>query len=156
LKAALLAVLTLLFLTIGTQATTAASPASFNAVSSAVQSAFVAVQAAGKDGGNTTSLVTKLNGALALVQKASGENKSNPAQASVDLQSALSIAQGVQASAPAIAQQGLSARQFQLFLSLSSAFVIVCVAAAIYLFGDKIYRRLWLRIYGNHVVRKVG
>jgi len=82
----------------------AASPASFNGASSAVQKAFVAVQGAGKDGGNVTSLVAELNGALALVQRASSENSTNPTQASSDLNSALAIVQVVQASAAKVAQ----------------------------------------------------
>jgi hypothetical protein len=134
----------------------AASQISPSGASSAVQNAFVAVQTAGRDGGNITSLVTKLNSALALVQKASGENSSNPAQASADLQSALTIAQQVQSSAAAVAQQGMSARQFQFELSVVSAVVIVGVAVALYVYGDMIYRRLWLRMYRGEVVKKVG
>ena len=154
-KAALAIVLVTL-LTVGEPAAYAASQASLNGASSAVQSAFVATQTAGKDGGNITSLLAQLNGALALVQKASAENSTKPAQASTDLQSAQTIALQVQSSAAMVAQQGTSARRFQLFFSLFSALVIICFAAAIYVFGDKIYRRLWLRMYGNYAVRRVG
>ena len=130
--------------------------ASLSGASSAVQTAFVSVQTAGKDGGNITSLVAQLNGALALLQKASAENSSNPAQASADLQSALTIAQQVQSSAAIVAQQGISARHTQIEVSGISATAIVVVAFVLYVYGDTIYRRLWLRIYGSHVVRKVG
>jgi len=140
----------------GASVGSAASQASFAGASSAVQSAFVAVQAAGKDGGNVTSLVTQLNGALELVQSATTENSTNPAKAATDLQAAIGIAQGVQSSAASVAQQGMSARQFQLEISVASAVVIVGIAVALYVYGDRIYRRLWLRIYGDHVVRKVG
>jgi sensor c-di-GMP phosphodiesterase-like protein len=156
LKIALLVVLAVLLLAVGPPVASAANQASFSKASSSAQSAFTAVQTAGKDGGNITSLLAQLNGALALVQKASSENSSNPAQASTDLQSALTIAQQVQSSAAKVAQQGTSARRFQLFVSLFSAFVIVCVAAGIYIFGDRIYRSLWLRMYRNYAVRKVG
>jgi len=156
LKAALLAIIFVMLLTAGEPVVFAASQASFNGTSSAVQNAFVATQTAGKDGGNITSLLAQLNGALALVQKASAENSTNPAQASTDLQSALTIAQQVQSSAAKVAQQGTSARRFQLFISLFSALVIICFAAGIYIFGDMIYRRLWLRMYRNYAVRKVG
>lgn len=121
-----------------------------------MQSAFLAVQTAGKDGGDITSLVAQLNGALALVQRASSENSTDPAQASSDLQSALSIAQQVQSAAAAVAQQGTTARQLQEEVSVASAAVIVGVAVALYFYGDRIYRRVWLRVYGSHVVRKVG
>ena len=155
-KLALLSIVAISLLVMVSPAASAAGNASFNGASSAVQSAFVAVQTAGKDGGNITSLVAQLNGALALIQKASVENSTNPAQASADLQSALSIAQGAQSSAPGVAQQGISSRQFQFEISIVSAVVIIGIAVALYIYGDRLYRRLWLRIYGGHVVRKVG
>jgi hypothetical protein len=134
----------------------ASSQASFNSASSAVQAAFVSVQSAGKDGGNVSGLVAELNGALALIQKASSENSTNPGQAESDLSSAITIAQGVQASAVAVGQQGTAARQFQFELSIGSAIVIIAIAAGLYVYGDRIYRRLWLRMYGRHVVKKIG
>jgi len=156
LKVALLLAIVVLVLEVGSPLVSAASQPSFIGASSAVQSAFVAVQTAGKDGGNITSLVAQLNGALALVQKASEENSSDPAQASADLQSASNIAQGVQSSAAGVAQQGISARQLQFEVSIASAVVIVAIAVALYLYGDRIYRRLWFRMYRGHVVKKVG
>jgi len=156
LRAALLIVLFAVMLVVGSQGVSAASPATFNGAASAVQNAFVAVQAAGRDGGNISSLVVKLNDALALVQKASAENATAPSQALVDLQSATSLAQGVQSSAATVAQQGTSARQLQLELSVTAAAVIVGIAVAFYVYGDRIYRRLWLRMYRGQVVKKVG
>jgi len=156
LKVALLALVGVMLLTIGSSAVSAAGHASFNSASTAVQNAFVAVQTAGKDGGNVTSLVARLNGALALVQRATTENSSNPSKASTDLQSAIGIAQGVQSSAATVAQQGLSARQLQLELSITSAVVVVGIAVALYFYGDRIYRRLWLRMYSGYVVKKTG
>lgn len=155
-KVAIFVAVVISLLMVGTPGVLAASQASFNGASSAVQNAFVAVQTAGKDGGNVTSLVAQLNGALALVQKASAENGSNPAQASTDLQSAMSIAERVQLSAATVAQQGISAGRVQFELSIGSAVVIVGIAVALYFYGDRIYRRMWLRIYGDHVVRKIG
>jgi len=121
-----------------------------------VQQAFVAVQSAGKDSGNVTSLVTELNVALTLIQNASLENSTKPAQADSDLNSALAIAQRVQASAATVGHQGIAARQFQFDLSVGSAIAIVGIAIALYVYGDRIYYRLWLRMYGSHVVRKGG
>lgn len=155
-KVVLLAVIVALFLVAGSPGVSAASQSSFSGASSAVQGAFVAVQTAGNDGGNITSLLSQLNAALVLVQKASMENSSNPAQATADLQSALTIAQQVQSSAPGVAQQGVSARHLQIEFSVISAVVILDIAVALYFYGDRIYRRLWLRIYGSHVVKKVG
>ena len=121
-----------------------------------MQQAFVAVQSAGKDSGNVTSLVTELNVALTLIQNASLENSTKPAQADSDLNSALAIAQRVQASAATVGHQGIAARQFQFDLSVGSAIAIVGIAIALYVYGDRIYYRLWLRMYGSHVVRKGG
>ena len=103
-----------------------------------------------------TSLVVELNAALALVQKSSSENSSDPSQAASDLNSALAIAQGVQASAATVAQQGMAARQFQFELSLGSAVVIIAIALALYVYGDRIYYRLWIRMYGDHMVKRSG
>ena len=144
------------FLMIGVSGVSAASQNSFSAASSNVQSAFVAVQTAGRDGGNITSLVAQLNGALVLIRKAAAENASNPVQASADLQSALSIAQGVQSSAPAVAQMGRASRQMTVLISTETAYAIIFSAVLIYIFGDRIYHRLWLRMYRGHVVKKVG
>jgi hypothetical protein len=55
-----------------------------------------------------------------------------------------------------VAQQGISARHSQDELSVISAVVIIDVAIVLYTYGDRIYRRIWLRIYGGHLVRKVG
>jgi len=156
LKVTLLVVIAVLSLVVGPQVASAANQASFSGASSAVQGAFVAVQTAGKDGGNITSLLAQLNGALALVQKATAENSTKPAQAAADLNSAVTIAQGVQAASATVAQQGVSARQLQLEVSIGSAIAIVGVAIALYVYGDRIYRRIWLRIYRGHMVKKVG
>ena len=141
---------------VASPATMSASQASFNGTSVAVQQAFMAVQSAGRSGGNVTALVAELNTALVLLQKASAENSTDPAQAASVLNSALGIVQGVQASAATVAQQGQAAGQLQFDLSVGSAAVIVAIAVALYVYGDRIYRRLWLQIYGGHVVKKVG
>jgi len=156
LRASLFGILAVTVLLIGGPAVFSSNQESFGGASAAVQDAFVAVQSAGADGGNVTSLVAQLNSALALVQKASAENSSNPGQASADLQSALGIAQGVQASAGSVAQQGMAARQLQLEISIVSAVAIVGIAVALYVYGDRLYHRLWLRIYGDYVVKTVG
>ena len=155
-RASLFGILAVTVLLIGGPAVFSSNQESFGGASAAVQDAFVAVQSAGADGGNVTSLVAQLNSALALVQKASAENSSNPGQASADLQSALGIAQGVQASAGSVAQQGMAARQLQLEISIVSAIAMVGIAVALYVYGDRLYHRLWLRIYGDYVVKTVG
>jgi len=103
-----------------------------------------------------SALVAELNGALTLIQKASSENSTNPGQAANDLNSAEAVAAGVKASAATVGQQGIAARQSQFELSIGSVIVIVGIAIALYVYGDRIYYRLWLRMYGSHVVRKGG
>ena len=155
-KVAVFLLLAGLLLTMGSSEASAADQASFAGTSYTLKTAFLAVQTAGKDGGNVTSLLVQLNTALDLVQNASAENSTNPSQASTDLQSALGIAKGVQSAAATVAQQGMSARQLQLELSVGSAAVIVGIAIVLYVYGDRIYRRLWLRMYRGYVVKKVG
>lgn len=122
----------------------------------AVNAAFTATQSAARQGGNVTALISKLNSALALIQKAAAENATNPAQASADLANATLIALGVATAAGPVGRQGAASRQLQLYLSVGSAMVVIAAAALIYVFGDRIYRRAWLRLYGNQVVKQIG
>jgi len=156
LKVAKVAVILVFLMFLYVPVSSAASPAPFSTASSAVQQAFLAVQNAEKDGGNVSSLVAQLNGALALIQKASAENSTNPGQAASDLNAAVTISQGVKASAATVGQQGMAGRQFQSELSIGSTIVIVGIAIALYIYGERIYHRLWLRMYGSHVVRGTG
>jgi len=134
----------------------AATSSSFVSADASVQTAFLAVHSAEARGGNVSGLDAQLNTAIGLIQSANSENSTNPAQATRDLQNATNIAQSVEAEAPTIGQQGASARQLQLEVSIGLAAVMVAVAAALYVMGDRISRRLWLRMYGGYVVRKVG
>lgn len=134
----------------------AASPSQFSAVSGSIASAYAAVNAAQARGGNTTSLVASLNTAIALFERAQAENASLPAAAATDLQNATAIAQQVQGSAPAIGAQGASARQVQEYVSVGTAAAIVIIAGALYVYGDRIYRRIWLMVYSGFEVKKLG
>ena len=46
------------------------------------------------------------------------------------------------------------ARQLRLYESLGTVAATLGIAALAYLMGDRVYRRLWLRVYRNHVVKK--
>jgi hypothetical protein len=137
-------------------ASLAASTVSVQQGYAAVQVAYASVLDAQRQGGNVTSLVAQLNGAISLLQKASSENSTNPTQANADVQTAVQIARGVETAAGPVGAQGANSRQLQFIISMTSAVAIVAVASALYVFGDRIYRRLWLRMYGNHVVKKAG
>ena len=124
-----------------------------SSTNSGIQSAFTSAHAAEKSGGNVSSLDAKLNDAIRLVQKAEAENTTDPAQAAADLQNATAIAQSVIADSPSVAQTGSAARQTAELTSVSAAFAIVVVAALTYIFGGRIYRRAWLRLHRDYVVR---
>jgi hypothetical protein len=136
--------------------TTAASPSDFSSASDSIEVAYVAVNHAQQSGGNVTALVSRLNAALELYMRAESENSTDPTKARSDLQNATQIAQQVGTDAPAVAQAGQAARQAQEYLSVGGAAAIIAIAALIYLYGDRLYRALWLRLYGNHTVRGVG
>lgn len=134
----------------------AASPSDFAGASGSIGTAYLAVSRAQQDGGNVSGLVTNLNVALELYTKAQSENSSNPARALADLQNATTIAQQVALEAPGIGQTGAAARQAQEYISVGSAVAIVAVAALLYVYGERIYHRLWLRMYSGYLVKKVG
>jgi hypothetical protein len=135
---------------------TAASQSEFSSASGSIASAFLAVSSAQQSGGNVTALVAQLNLALKLYMQADSENQSQPSQASADLRNATIIAEKVGTNAPAVGQAGASARQLQTYLSAGAAVAVVAMAALVYVFGDRVYRRLWLRVYSGHLVKRVG
>jgi hypothetical protein len=118
-----------------------------------IQSGFASTYHAEKSGGNVSSLDAGLNAAILLVQKAEEENSTNPAQAAADLQNATTIAQGVVAESPSVAQAGSAARQTTEVTSLSAASAIIVIAAVTYILGGRIYRKAWLRLHRDYVVR---
>ena len=133
-----------------------ASPSDFTAASGSIGAAYLAVSQAQQSGGNVTGLVASLNVALGLYTRAQAENRSDPARASSDLQNATLIAQTIEQDAPVIGQAGAAARQTQEYVSAAAAAAIVAVAGLLYFFGERIYHRLWLRLYSGYTVKKVG
>jgi len=130
----------------------AASPTDFSSATKSIDSAFVATCGAGQSGGNVSQLVARLNIALSLVSEAQAENGTNPAKAAIDLQNATQIAESVAASSPSISQLGSESRQATVATSEETALAIVIAAALIYIFGDRVYRRLWLFVYRGFLV----
>lgn len=146
-------VLILVALSSSTVHASAASPSDFSNTNSAINSAFATTFSAEKSGGNVSSLIAQLNTALALVQKAESENATNPTQARLDLSNATSIANLVSSESYSVAQEGQSSVNFRNAESISGAVVIVILAALAYLYGGMVYRRSWLYIYRNYVVK---
>lgn len=134
----------------------AASVNDFATANSAINSAFLATHNAERSGGNVTVLVNELNTVIALVEKAQAENSTNPVQALADLQNATGIAMQVTNQSSPIANAGASATQVRRTSSIGSAIVIIVAAALVYLYGSRLYRRVWLYLYRNHVVEPSG
>ena len=121
-----------------------ASQSDFSVTNDAITSAFVTTRIAEAKGGNVSSLVTMLNEALALVQKAQSENSTNPSQASTDLQNATQLAEQVSSDSVGIAQSGSSANSTRTTESIGASVGIIVIAILVYIFGGRIYRRAWL------------
>lgn len=132
----------------------AASPTDFASANSAINAAFLVTYNAEQSGGNVASLVAKLNSAIALVQRAQSENASNSSQASIDLQSAVQIAQQVSSEAPTVGQSGTAAKQTLFAETIGGIFAIAIFGILVYIYGGRIYRMIWFIVYRNHVVRR--
>ena len=134
----------------------AAAPPVFVGASNSIGTAFIAVDHAQQLGGNVTGLVASLNVALGLYMRAQAENSSDPSRAAADLQNATTIAQEVSLEAPAIGTDGSAARQAQEEVSIGAAVAIIAIGVLLYLYGERIYHRLWLRLYSGYVVKEIG
>jgi hypothetical protein len=119
-----------------------------------VNSAFSSVYNAEQKGGDVSALVEKLNIAVSLIQRAVAENATDPNAATADLSNATTIAQMVSLNSTSVSTSGSTAHQLHLYESLGTVAATLGIAAFAYLRGDRVYRRLWLYIYRNHVVKK--
>jgi len=126
----------------------------FGTANNAVNSAFSAVYRAEQNGGDVSALVEKLNDAVSLIQKAVAENATDPNAATADVSNATTIAQTVSLNSTFVSASGSMARQLRLAQSLGTVITTLAIAALAYLRGDRVYRRLWLYVYRNHVVKK--
>jgi hypothetical protein len=130
----------------------AASTSDFSSANSTINSAYTATLTAEQKGGNVSQLVTQLNIAISLFQKATQENSTNPSGAISDLQNATRLAQGVIGDASVVSAAGSASVQSRDALSISSAVAIGIIAVLIYIFGGRIYRRLWYLLYKDYLV----
>ncbi len=134
----------------------AATAGDFSNANTAINSAFVSTYDAQQKGGNVTVLIQELNTALSLVQIAQAENMTNPSQSALDLQNATNIANLVISQSASVGQSGAAALQVKYAVSISSAVAIAVIAILIYIYGGRIYRRMWLYAYRDHVVKPSG
>jgi len=119
-----------------------------------VNTAFSSIYRAEQNGGDISALVEKLNTAIFLIEKTEAENATDPNAAIADLSNATTTAQMVSLNSTSVSTNGSSARQIRLYESLGAVAATLGMAALTYLQGDRVYRRLWLYVYRNHVVKK--
>ncbi len=131
-----------------------ASASEFSSTNSSINKAFLAVQSAEKSGGNVTGLVKNLNVAVDLIQKAQAENATNPSQATSDLQEANALASEVLSNSSSVASAGISHSRNVFTESVTAAIGILIVSSLVYIYGDRVYRQLWLQVFRNHLVRR--
>jgi predicted PurR-regulated permease PerM len=148
--------ITLLVLVIATTPITSheATGEQLATANSSVDSAFSSVYYAEQNGGDVSALVEKLNTAILLIQKAVAENATDPNAATADLSNATAIAQTVSLDSSSVSTSGSLAHQFRFYGSLGTVAATVGLSVLAYLKGDRVYRRLWLYVYRNHVVKK--
>ena len=119
-----------------------------------MNSAFSSVYYAEQNGGDVSTLVERLNTAAFLIQRAKAENATNPSAAATDLSNATTIAQMVSVDSASVSSSGSTARQLRLYESLGTIVGTLALAALAYLKGDRVYRRLWLFVYKDHMVKR--
>jgi hypothetical protein len=132
----------------------AASQSDFNFANASIQNAYTSVyNAQVHDHADVSSLVNQLNNASQFLSKAYAENSTNPAQATSDLLTAVSIAQNVNSQVASVSSTGMKVQQLQTYESIGAAVTVVSSAGLIYVFSDVVYRKWWTRTYRNYIVR---
>jgi hypothetical protein len=126
----------------------------FSVANDSVKNAFSSIYYAEQNGGDVSSLIERLNVAILLIQKADAENMSDPSATAADLSNATSIAEMVALTSISVSSSGSMARQLRLYESLGTIVATLIVATLAYFKGDRVYRRLWLYVYKNHLVKK--
>lgn len=119
-----------------------------------MNNAFSSVYYAEQSGGDVSTLVERLNTAAFLIQRAKAENATNPSAAATDLSNAIAIAQMVSLDSASVSSSGSTARQLRLYESLGTIVGTLTLAVLVYLKGDRVYRRLWLFVYKDHLVKR--
>jgi hypothetical protein len=126
----------------------------FSVANDSVKNAFSSIYYAQQNGGDVSSLIERLNVAILLIQKADAENMTDQSAAAADLSNATSIAEMVALTSISVSSSGSMARQLRLYESLGTIAATLIVATLAYFKGDRVYRRLWLYVYKNHLVKK--
>ncbi len=146
-------VLILVVVGLTTSTSAAAYPLEISSANAALASAFISVHNAELRGANVTSLVSQLNSVVGLIQTAASLNSTNPSQATKDLENATQIAQRITSESVAAGRAGAFENNIRVSESVVSVVAIVVASAVVYIFGGRVYRRLWFLIYKNYVVK---
>jgi len=128
---------------------------SAGSVHAQIDQAFLAVHAAEADGGNVTSLVSTLNQAISLTERADSLNSTNPQSAAPMYSQAYSLASSVLQGAPTVAAQGRATVSASTTEFYSETVVLAALAVVAYFFTSRVFWRAWLRAHKGWRVKKV-
>ena len=131
-----------------------ANPGPFSVANDSVNNAFSSIYYAEQNGGDVSSLVERLNVAILMIQKADAETATDPSAAAANLSNATTIIQMVSLTSASVSSSGSMARQLRLYESLGTIIATLTIATLAYFKGDRVYRRLWLFVYKNHLVER--
>jgi hypothetical protein len=117
-----------------------------------ITASYVEVNSAYQQGENVTLLVNNLNNAIALYDKALGENSTDAAQAINDLQNATRIATQVLDNSTILTRIGTTQKERQVDIALVESVMIILVAIIAYFYIENIYEFIWFHQRKNSMV----
>ncbi len=141
-----------LTITSSSSSTATAQQSSFQSANSEILSAYAQISSIEHNGGNASNLVSELNVAISLYNKAEIENSTNPSQAAIDVQKATQIASDVHSQAVPLVQKADSQRTLQTSAEIGGSAVVIIVAVLVYIFGGRIYDWIWLYQRRDYVI----
>ena len=120
---------------------------------SLIQQAFREVNQAEGAGGNVSSLVSSLNGAVALSSEADRLQNSNPGRAAQLSSQAEAIATQVIAEALTAREAATASRQVATEVYVVELLALAGMGALVYRYGPRILWRLWYELHSDWSVR---
>jgi uncharacterized membrane protein len=126
-----------------------AQQSSLETTQNSINEAYNAIVKATNAGANTSQLINQLNQAINLTEQSKKIASSNPQQAEISLNQALSLSQNVTRQANAAEQLALSMLPI---LPVVVAILVIAVGVIVYFFGPKFFWASWLRLRRNYRV----
>ena len=145
----------LLVVAIALSSTLLTHPLRQGRVDDSVHEAFRAIVDAYNAGGNVTSLVSKLNDALDLISRADEVASEDPELAHSLISQANSTLTQILEEAPEVAEEGRRRVFIGRVVLTSSAVAAAVVGVSAYIYGPRLFWRLWVRLRRRHRVRAV-